>query len=169
VTTQRSDELLILLQDAGLEFVVVGGVAAIAHGSTRSTKDLDVVAEFSEESLRVLLEALAPHHPKHLARPDLGVVSQSPKELCGHRLLLLTTDLGRLDVLREIIAVGRFPDLDTVTMELVEGRSFQVISLDQLIATKSALTRPKDKDVEAELRAIRGLRDEADGESPPEP
>ncbi len=57
MTAQRSDDLLILLQDAGLDFVPVGGVAAIAHGSARSTKDLDIVVKFDEENLKILLAA----------------------------------------------------------------------------------------------------------------
>ena len=167
MTAQRSDDLLILLQDAGLDFVVVGGVAAIAHGSARSTKDLDIVAKFNEESLQILLDALRPHRPKHLSRPDLGVVSQSAQELSSHRLLLLITDLGRLDVLREVTPIGGLQSLATEDMELVEGRFFPVISLDQLILIKSTLTRPKDRDVETELRTIRSLRNGMEDESTP--
>jgi predicted nucleotidyltransferase len=158
VSAQRSDDLLTLLQDAGFEFVVVGGVAAIAHGATRSTRDLDVVAPFTPANLQRLLDALGPHAPKHLTRPDLGVVSQTAAELSAHRLLLLVSDLGRLDVLREVPPIGAHDDLETVEMELVAGRRFRVISLDQLIAIKAALTRPQDKDVERDLRAIRALR-----------
>ena len=167
MTAQRSDDLLILLQDAGLDFVVVGGVAAIAHGSARSTKDLDIVVKFDEENLKILLDALRPHRPKHLSRPDLGLVSQSALELSSHRILLLITDLGRLDVLREVAPIGGLQSLATEDMELVEGRVFPVISLDQLILIKSTLTRLKDRDVETELRTIRSLRNGIEDESAP--
>jgi len=161
VSEQRSEELLVLLQDAGFEFIVVGGVAAIAHGATRSTKDLDVVAPFTPENLDKLLEVLRPHEPKHFMRPDLGVVAQSGEELSRHRLLLLMTSLGRLDVLREVPPVGPYESVDAVEMELVEGRHIRVISLDQLIDIKSALTRPQDRDVEADLRLIRSIGGES--------
>ena len=156
---QRTEELLVLLQDAGFEFTVVGGVAAIAHGATRSTRDLDVVAPFTAVNLGRLVEALRDHHAKHFTRPDLGVITQTPEELAGHRLLLLDSDLGRLDVLREVRPIGRYEKLDVVEMELVKGRRFGVISLDLLIEIKASLNRPQDKDVERDLRAIRALRD----------
>jgi predicted nucleotidyltransferase len=161
---QRTQELLVALQDAGFEFVVVGGVAAIAHGATRSTKDLDVVAPFTVDNLERLLAALRPHSPAHFTRPDLGVIQQGPAELTTHRLLLLVSDLGRLDVLKEVSPIGRFEDLESVEMELVEGRRIRVISLDQLIAIKESLSRPQDKDVERDLKAIRALQ--ADLEPP---
>lgn len=162
---QRSDELLGLLHGAGFEFVIVGGVAAIAHGATRSTKDLDVVAPFTPDNLRRLLDALRPHRVMHLTRPDLGVISQTAEELSAYRLLLLVSDLGRLDVLRDVPPIGGHADLQFVEMELVEGLRFRVISLDQLIEIKSSLDRPQDKDVERDLRAIRDLRD-AQGHAP---
>jgi predicted nucleotidyltransferase len=159
VTGQRTDRLLVVLQDAGFAFVVVGGVAAIAHGATRSTKDLDVVAPMTAENLARLLGALQPYCPRHLTRPDLGVVSQSAAELSTHRLLLLVTDIGRLDVLGRVDPIGAYSDVEAVEMELVVGRRIPVITLDQLIDIKAWLRRPQDKDVEAELRLIRELRD----------
>ena len=76
------------------------------------------------------------------------------------RLSMLTTDLGRVDIIREVRPVGEYADLETVEMELVEHRLFKVLALDQLIEVKGALSRPKDRTVEAELRAIRDvLRD----------
>lgn len=153
---QRTEELLAVLQDAGFEFIVVGGVAAIAHGATRSTKDLDVVAPFTEGNLGKLLDALRPRGARHFARPDLGPVGQTSRELSTLRILLLLTTLGRLDVLREVPPVGSIENVESV--ELVPGRMFRVITLDQLIAIKETLTRPQDKDVERDLRAVRELR-----------
>ncbi len=57
---QSTDQLLCLLLDAGVEFIVVGGVAAISHGAATMTRDLDVVARMSESNLSRLMEALAP-------------------------------------------------------------------------------------------------------------
>lgn len=39
------------LHDAGAEFILIGGVAAIAHGSSRLTRDLDVVYRRTPESV----------------------------------------------------------------------------------------------------------------------
>jgi hypothetical protein len=152
--------LLARLQDAGFEFAVIGGVAAIAHGASTLTRDLDLAAPMTTENLARLLDALRPLHPRHVLRPDLGELVDPPERLATYRLLMLTTDLGRVDIIREVRPVGEYADLETVEMELVEHRVFKVLALDQLIDVKGALSRPKDRAVEAEPRAIRDvLRD----------
>jgi hypothetical protein len=104
------------------------------------------------------MTALRPYHPTHVTRPDLGEIQESTARLCEFRLLLIDTDLGRLDVLREVQPIGPVESLVTVEMELVEGKRFHVLSLDQLIEVKSFVGRPKDRIVEMELRAIRERR-----------
>ena len=147
--------LLAALQDANVEFCVIGGVAAVAHGATTPTRDLDVAAPMTVENLTRLFAALAPHRPMHATRRDLGVIRDPPDAFARFRLLLLETDLGRLDVLRRVEPLGEFEALRSTLMELTEGRVVPVLELDQLIEVKAFLTRPKDKIVEAELRAIR--------------
>jgi hypothetical protein len=153
-----SKRLLRALLDASLEFIVIGGAAALAHGALTPTKDLDVAAPLTEDNLRRLMQALAPFHPRHATRPDLGVVWQTPAELTKFRLLLLDTDIGRLDVLGNVEPIGSFEALETVELPLLPERSVPVLSLDQLIDVKAHLQRPKDKIVEAELRSIRARR-----------
>ena len=147
--------LLTALQEANVEFCVIGGVAAIAHGALTPTHDLDVAAPMTVENLARLLTALAPHRPKHATRPDLGVITASAEELTRFRLLLLDTELGRLDVLKRVEPIGEFDQLKSSPMPLVGERPVSVIDLDQLIEVKAHLRRPKDKLVEVELRAIR--------------
>lgn len=149
------DALLAALQDAGVEFCVIGGVAAVAHGASTPTRDLDVAAPMTVENLTRLFTALAPHRPVHATRPDLGVIRDPPESFTRFRLLLLDTDLGRLDVLKRVEPVGEFDALRSVLIELIPRRVVPVLELDQLIEVKAFLTRPKDKIVEAELRAIR--------------
>jgi predicted nucleotidyltransferase len=152
---QQTDRLLALLQDAGVDFVVVGGVAALAHGSSTLTRDLDIAAPLTPENLRRLMDALAPYRPHHATRPDLGVIRDSIERLSKFRLLLVDTDLGRLDILGEVQPLGPAAELEAVELELLEGRRFRVLSLDQLIEVKAHVGRPKDRIVEMELRAIR--------------
>jgi predicted nucleotidyltransferase len=151
---QQTEQLLELLLDAGIQFAVVGGVAAIAHGGSIATRDLDIIAPMTQTNLRRLIACLGPHHPRHATRPDLGIISPDV-ELSSFRLLLLDTDLGRLDVLGNIEPVGSFDSFEVIEMPLLEGRTVGVISLDQLISIKAHLGRPKDRIVEQELRAIR--------------
>lgn len=149
------DTLLAVLQGAAVEFCVIGGVAAVAHGATTPTRDLDIAAPLTAENLTRLFAALAPHRPVHATRPDLGVIRDPPETFTRFRLLLLDTDLGRLDVLKRVEPIGEYEALRTTPIELVERRVVPVLELDQLIEVKSYLTRPKDRIVAAELRAIR--------------
>lgn len=55
--------LLVALVGSKVEFILVGGVAATAHGSAHLTSDLDVVYSRSAENLRRLADALSPHKP----------------------------------------------------------------------------------------------------------
>lgn len=155
---QQTDRLLAVLQDAGVDFVVIGGVAALAHGSATLTRDLDIAAPLSPENVERLMAALRPYRPHHVTRPDLGPIQDSLERLCEFRLLLIDTDLGRLDVLSEVQPLGPASSLSAVELELLSGRMFRVLTLDQLIEVKAYLGRPKDRIVEVELRAIRDVR-----------
>jgi predicted nucleotidyltransferase len=158
LTPQRSDELLRLLLEIGVEHIVVGGVAAIAWGSNQLTRDLDVVIPFDAGRIARVLAALAPHHPKHTTRPDLGVITDTPERLAAFRMLLISTDLGRIDLLPEVQPVGGYEVLlsRSVRMDL-GGHEHEVIGLDDLIAVKEHVARPKDLVVAAELRGQRAL------------
>ena len=100
-------ELIRRLIETKVEFVVVGGFAAITHGATRLTQDLDVCASFSEENLERLLAALSGIHP-HFRAPARRPLPQRAQELAGYRNLYLETDLGDLDLLGEISGLGPY-------------------------------------------------------------
>jgi hypothetical protein len=154
VNEADAEKLLRLLVDAELPFTLVGGLAAISHGSSTFTRDVDVAMPLDEDTLPRLLAALAPVHPRHVTRPDLGLVTD-PTRLRGFRLLLLDTDLGRLDVLGELPPLGDVRELPTVERVFGNGLIVRVLALDALIAVKAHVGRAKDGIVEAELRAIR--------------
>ena len=172
--TQRTQELLRLLLDAGIDHVIVGGVAAIAWGASELTRDLDIVIPYSSERIGELLTVLAPYRPKHATRPDLGVIRDSPERLATFRMLLIDTDLGRLDVLPGCEPVGDYVRLRSraVAMPLDDGRHL-IIALDDLIAVKDHVGRPKDVLVGAQLKAIRARMQHSargpDEEPPDEP
>ncbi len=151
---QDSVELLRLLAEGGLEFALVGGFAAVVHGSSYVTQDVDVAIAFTEENLEVLLRLLAPHHPVLAQRPDLSLLDEPMAKLMQARGLYLDTELGRLDVLRTIAGLGEYEDLETVERELL-GTRIRLLSLDALIASKQHLGRPKDHAVATELLAVR--------------
>lgn len=149
-----AEKLLRLLVDAGLPFTLVGGLAAISHGASTFTRDVDVAMPLDEDTLPRLLEALAPVHPRHATRLDLGVVAD-PDRLRGFRLLLFVTDLGRLDILGELPPLDDVRSLPSVERVFGDGLRVQVLDIDALIAVKAYVGRPKDRLMESELRAIR--------------
>ncbi len=155
---QRTRELLRLLLDSGFEFIVVGGVAATLHGSTLNTIDVDVVAPFTVKNLGLLLRGLAPYDPHHASRLDLPGITEPLETLVGWRMLMLESDLGRLDVLRDMEPVGRFTECDSV-VRTVEGMELRVLARSQLISVKRHVARPKDLMVAEELTALTDLED----------
>lgn len=150
---QNNAALVRALVDANVEFIVIGGVAAILHGASRVTSDLDISAPFGQGNLQRLLTALAPHQPVHATRPDLPLLDEPLERLLTFRLLLIETALGRLDVLPRVEPIGDYGALRAVELMLA-GHVVRVIERQQLITIKESLARPKDREVALELRAI---------------
>lgn len=150
---QNNAALVRALVEANVEFIVIGGVAAILHGVSRVTSDLDISSPLDRDNLQRLLNALAPHRPVHATRPDLKLLDEPLERLMTFRLLLIETTLGRLDVLPRVEPIGDYGALQTVEMTLA-GHAVRVIERQQLITVKESLSRPKDREVALELRAI---------------
>jgi hypothetical protein len=149
------EKLLLVLRGAGVEFIVVGGVAAVAHGSARLTQDLDVVYARRDENLDRLVVALAPHAPYPRGAPP-GLPFRWDRETLRRGLnFTLTTSVGDLDLLGEITGGGRFEDLlpHTVSLELF-GTDCPCLDLEWLIRVKRAAGRPRDLEAVAELEAL---------------
>jgi predicted nucleotidyltransferase len=148
--------LLQRLDDAGIAFVLVGGYAAMLHGSSLLTRDVDVCAMLTPANIEKLRHAFRELHPVHrLASPQRSFLDV-PEPGVPLDNLCLNTDLGTLDLLGSITGVG---DYERVARDATEialfGRRVRAISLDDLIAAKEALGRDKDLIAAKELRAIR--------------
>lgn len=153
------EALLRALAEGGAEFIVVGGVAATAHGSARLTLDLDVVYARHLANLEHLAAALAPFHPYlRGAPPGLPFQLDVPTLRAGLNFTL-TTDLGAIDLLGEITGGGGYTELVAHSIETpIAGVSVRCLDLDTLIHVKRAAGRPKDLEAIAELQAIRDER-----------
>lgn len=151
--------LLEALVDANVEFVLVGGLAAIAHGSARLTQDVDVVYARDPKNLERLAEALAGHRPYLRGAPP-GLPFRWDATTLQHGLnFTLETALGDIDLLGEIAGGGRYEDLLPHSIELrVFDRAVWCLGLEKLIETKRAAGRPKDLEAIAELEALRDVR-----------
>lgn len=152
---QNFGQLLQRLSEAGLDFVIVGGYAAISHGSSYLTRDVDICALLTEENLTKLRKALAEWNPKHRMTPQkLSFLLYPPT---GQPLnnLYLKKDRGVLDIISSVLGVGDFKRLKENAEELeVDGQLYRVISLGDLITAKEAMGREKDLLTAKELRAI---------------
>lgn len=148
--------LLDVLNAAGVDFVVVGGVALVLRGSSRVTLDLDVCYARDPDNLRRLAAALAPYHPRlRGAPPDLPFLWDD-RTLASGLNFTLTTDLGDLDILGEIAGIGGYAQVSAGSSELSVGATrIRVLDLDSLERSKRAAGRIKDLLDLAEIAEIR--------------
>lgn len=149
------EKIITVLTQFRVRFIVVGGAAATAHGSSRLTQDLDVVYQRSKENIANLVKALSPYKPYLRGAPS-GLPFIWDEETISKGLnFTLITSLGALDLLGEIIGGGSFEDLlkDSVKLELF-GTECLVLNLRRLIDVKRAAGRVRDLEVIAELEAL---------------
>jgi hypothetical protein len=143
---QRTDAILRGLHEAGVEFIVVGGMAAVMLAVPIVTEDLDIVHKRTPENVARLLGWLLAHDAYH--RFDLASRRLPPKEdvLLGHGHINLQTDLGKLDVLCELGEGEGYEEIFTDTVVLFdEALPLRVLGLRRLIAVKARAGRPKDR------------------------
>jgi hypothetical protein len=149
--------LIRLFAHGGVEFTIVGGMAATAHGSARLTQDPDLVYRRTPENIARLAAALAPHTPYLRGAPPGPPFRFDEATIQRGLNFTLTTPLGDLDLLGEITGGGGYDDLrpDTVRLQLF-GVECLCLGLERPIHVKRAAWRPKDLEAIAELEAILG-------------
>jgi predicted nucleotidyltransferase len=154
--------LVTALAEAGVRFVIVGGMAGIAHGAARVTFDIDCVYARDADTITRLARAMQPFHPVlRGAPPGLPFRFDEPTITAGLNFTL-DTSVGPIDFLGEVAGGGRYEALITDAVELhVFGVTCRVVSLEKLIALKRAAGRPKDYEAIAELESLREERGEA--------
>ena len=144
---------------AGVDFVVIGGIAVLLHGYPRNTRDLDIAFAYDEANLKALGGVLV----------DLGAELRDvdaplpfvPDEqtLRGIELLTLQTTAGWLDVQRRTPGVASYEKLRRGAVRVdLDGFTVLVAGADDLIAMKRTAGRPQDLIDIAALEAIKRLR-----------
>jgi hypothetical protein len=147
------------LVEADVEFVVIGGVAARAHGSPRITEDLDICYSTATGNLDRLAELLAAWnaYPRGV-EPGLPFIVDR-RTLTTNPILTLTTDEGALDLFDVVEGVGDFTAARRSSIDVDGGDvSFLALDLPGLVKAKKAAGRPKDLDQLPELEALIELR-----------
>ena len=139
----------------GVEFILVGGLAATAHGSARFTEDVVAVYRRSPDNHRRLVASLGPLSPYlRGAPPGLPFRWDEPTIQRGLNFTLVTS-VGAIDLLGEITGGGTYDELLSHTVEIpVYGTTCRCIDLPHLIHVKRAAGRPKDIEAIAELEAL---------------
>jgi hypothetical protein len=147
------------LCDAGVEFVIAGGVSAVLHGSPVITNDLDLCYRRTPDNVRRLVAALAPLNPRPRGfPPDLPFAFDERTVLLGSNFTLAVGPED-LDLLGTMSAVGGYEQVIGAAADMtVAGRPVKVLALTDLIASKEAAGRPKDVAVLPLLRALLAAR-----------
>jgi predicted nucleotidyltransferase len=149
----RPTATLRALQDAGVGFILVGGLAAVLNGAPVNTFDVDIVHSRDAANVaRILpvleaLDAIFRMQPERRLRPNASHLAST-----GH--LNLITRYGPLDLLGIIGSNLAYEDLvpRSVELDIGEGLRIRVLDLETLIAIKEELGGEKDQAVLPILR-----------------
>ena len=138
-----------LLNEAGAEYIVIGGYACVLHGHIRTTKDVDLLVPDSEENFLKVREALA--------RLEDGAAQELTVEDFKNYLVLTINDEVQVDVSRQAWKVNFAKALAEVETRTIEGVKIPYLGLQSLIESKSTYRAQDDVDC-AQLRALQQKR-----------
>jgi len=143
-----------------VEFVLIGGLAAVFHGSQTITHDIDVCVPFNVDNMTRFLASLAGLNPHYRQRPDLPF-KNDPAYYAQFKNLYLVTDAGPIDLLGEFSGVGDYLEaVKNSEVAELEGKKFRVLTIEALIRAKRAAGRQKDWEAIRQLEALQGGLDE---------
>lgn len=153
-----------ILNEEGVAYVIVGGFASVVHGSSLPTQDIDVVPSRQPENLDRLGRALQRMNAMIRTGGDPVPASIDGPFLANMPVMLnLVTDLGDLDLtFAPSGGLGGFEEwsAQALSVEIAEGLSVRIASLDDIIHSKRAANRPKDQMALPYLESLREqLRD----------
>ena len=152
-----AEQMLSVLADHGVRYVIVGGFAAVIHGSPYITADVDIVPEATEENLRRLSEALRSLGARvwTQSEPEGIAFNHDARSLAEATVWNLVTDHGRLDLTFVPSGTSGYDDVarDAVHLTIL-GVPADVASLADVIRSKEAAGREKDRLMLPVLRRI---------------
>jgi hypothetical protein len=145
------------LVGGGVDFVVIGGLAATMHGASLLTADLDIMYAREPANLRRLASVLSKLHVCLRGAEELPLHVDAQLLRNGDRFTFTST-LGDLDILATASGAAPYDEIRARSIELQMGDAHVLVAnLDDLIAMKRAIGRPKDQNKLAELLELREL------------
>lgn len=145
------------LEAHAVDYVLIGGLAAVLHGSTAITNDADIFPAPDPENLQRLSTTLIELEARirSVDTPDGIPFDPHPELLASMHMLNLTTSGGDLDIAFAPTAMADYHELAKVSVRIdIEGVVVQVARLADIIASKTAANRPKDRAVLPILLAL---------------
>jgi len=138
-------DLLKRLNEFGVEYVLVGGMAANIHGSTITTLDCDIVVSLGIDNLSKLAQALSVYLPTFRHKKPPQAFDEEMAVRGGWKNIYLDTSAGILDCHGDIKELGDFAECNGRSLEVdLGGFSIRVLTREALIEAKKAMGRPKD-------------------------
>jgi predicted nucleotidyltransferase len=160
----RLKSSILALADAGVRFVIAGGVASVLHGVERLTMDLDVALDLDRPNVDRFLQVMrklnltprAPVSPDALADPDKIQELVRDKHAVVFTFWDTADPFHQIDVFltKELSFESLRVDADTVTFQ---GREVKVVSRRKLIEIKRRVTPPRPKDIQDIAELERGM------------
>jgi transcriptional regulator with XRE-family HTH domain len=165
---QRSDRpileagpMLDALDRSEVEFVVIGGVAGLAHGSAYPTYDLDIAYARDRRNLERMATALRDIGVTLRGAPDDLPFQVDAKTLGAGMNFTFLTEYGEFDILGRVDGIRTYDELRShAEIQEVGGIPVRVASLNQLIGMKRRADRPKDQMMVEEYVVMGRLRRE---------
>ncbi len=148
------------LVHADVRFVVIGGIALVLHGSSRTTGDIDICYARDDSNLRAIENALRDLRPTLRGAPPELPFRLDAATLRAGLNFTLSTDAGDIDLLGEVAGIGTHADAaaDAVTFQVFD-LPLRVLSLAALERAKRAAGRRRDLLDLAEIHEIRKRRE----------
>ena len=147
-------EIVRRLHLAEVQFVLIGGLAAVRHGASYTTYDVDICVPKEADNFKKIELAIKDLNPRFRQRKDIPF-ELPPERLATLNNLYLQTDRGPLDCLTEVAGIGDYAQaLEQSHLAKFPFGDCRVLNIEALIRAKEAIGRAQDFMVTAQLRAI---------------
>ena len=138
---------------SGLDFILIGGYAVIAHGYERTTGDMDIWVRPDNENKMVLLKAL-----RELGFDEGDIAFLAAQNFEEAYAFCLGEEPMKIDFLTKIYGVN-YPEANAQKIEAeIDGIRLPILHLNHLVISKFNTGRSKDKADIEELQRIEAAR-----------